>query len=113
MVVLAERRTEFAAFDSFHYAGHFVTPEQMTAAIAAAAPVELKFSPFPWLALTLIGIANPMLREVAKMGYLWQKPLELRDERLDEILGPDFGTPFDEAVVQTLTRFFGDRRKAA
>ena len=113
MVVLAGRRAQFGAFDTFHFAGNFVTPETMTEAIAAAAPVPLKFSPFPWLALTLIGVANPLLREVAKMGYLWQKPLALKDERLDKILGQNFGTAFDEAVAQTLTRFFGDKREAA
>lgn len=103
---LAWHRKELGAFENFHFAGNYATPEQMSAAIRAAAPVPLKVAGFPWVILSLLGLTNPVLREVAKMGYLWQKPMELRDERLDTILGADFGTPFVEAVAATVRPFF-------
>ncbi len=111
--IVAKRRGALAPFETFHFAGHFVTPEAMTAAIVAAAPVPLKVSPFPWLILSLLGIADPVMREVAKMGYLWVKPIELRDPRLDALLGPGFSTPFGVAVQETLTRFFPTTRRVA
>lgn len=111
---LAWHRKELGAFENFHFAGNYVTPEQLSAAVVEAAPVPLKVSGFPWVILTLMGLANPILREVAKMGYLWQKPMALRDARLDAILGPDFGTPFAEAMAATVGPFFAtDARKAA
>lgn len=47
------------------------------------------------------------------MGYLWQKPMELQDPRLEAILGPDFGRPFDEAIAATVAPYFSAERKAA
>lgn len=111
--VLAGRRDELAAFENFHFAGHFVTPEQMAAALVAAAPVPLKVSHFPWVLMTLMGLASPLMREVAKMGYLWQHPMALSDPRLDALLGAGFGTPFDEAVAATIEPFFAKRVEQA
>jgi len=111
--VLAFRRGEFAAFENFHFAGHFVGPEQFGAALKATAPVPLKVSNFPWFVLTLMGIADPIIRDVAKMGYLWQNTMELKDERLDAILGDGFNTPFEEAIASVVKCFFPLRRAAA
>jgi nucleoside-diphosphate-sugar epimerase len=103
---LAWHRAEFGAFERFHFAGHFVTPEEMTAAVVAAAPVPLKVSNFPRFIFTAMGLFDPMMREIGKMGYLWDNPMQLVDPRLDAILGPDFGTPLDEAVAATIPRYF-------
>lgn len=110
---LAARRRELGAYETFHFAGNFVTPEELGAAIAAAAPVPVKVSRFPWFLVTLMGLASPMMREVAKMGYLWQHPMALRDPQLDALLGPGFGTPFAEAIRETVTPFFTRTRAAA
>jgi nucleoside-diphosphate-sugar epimerase len=103
---LAWHRAEFGAFERFHFAGHFVTPEEMTAAVVAAAPVPLKVSNFPRFIFTAMGLFDPMMREIGKMGYLWDNPMQLVDPRLDAILGPDFVTPLDEAVAATIPRYF-------
>ena len=110
---LAWHRKELAAFENFHFAGDYVTPEQLTTAIVAAAPVPLKVSSFPWIILSVLGLTNPIMREVSKMGYLWQKPMALEDTRLDAILGPDFGTPFGEAIAATVQPYFAMQSMAA
>lgn len=110
---LAWHRAELGAFENFHFAGNYVTPEAMGAAIVEAAPVPLKHSYFPRLLFTLMGVASPMMRAVGSMGYLWAHPMELQDERLDTILGPDFGTPFAAAVAATVTPHFGAAQQAA
>lgn len=110
---LASHRQELAAFEAFHFAGHYVTPEQLSDAILKGAPVPLKVSSFPWVILSLLGLVNPLLREVAKMGYLWHKQMELSDSRLEVILGPDFGTPFEDAVAATVRPFFAAQSRAA
>jgi nucleoside-diphosphate-sugar epimerase len=103
---LAAVRGTLGAFERFHFAGNFVTPAQMGAAIAKAAPVPVKVSRFPWVLLHLLGVVDPVVRNVARMGYLWRHPLELRDARLDALLGGDFATPFEEAVAATVRPFF-------
>lgn len=110
---LAWHRRELAAFENFHFAGNFVTPEQMGAAIVAAAPVPLKVSYFPRILFTLMGITDPIMRDIARMGYLWSNPMELKDVRLDALLGPNFGTPFEAAIATSIAPFFADVRKAA
>lgn len=104
--VLGEKRGEFGALENFHFAGHYVTHGALMDAIVKASPVPLKVAPLPWLILQAMGLANGVIREVLKMRYLWNNPMELVDARLDVILGPDFGTPFEVAVAETVKPFF-------
>jgi nucleoside-diphosphate-sugar epimerase len=106
---LASLRSTLGPFERFHFAGNFVTPEAMAAAIVKAAPVKLATSRFPLWMLRVLGLFSPMLREVGKMGYLWRHPMELRDQRLDALLGPDFNTPFEAAIAATLPSYLGQR----
>jgi nucleoside-diphosphate-sugar epimerase len=112
-VRLAEARTRLGRFENFHFAGHFVTPDEMRDAIAAVAPPGTRFGLVPRWLFGAIGLVNPMLREVAKMGYLWEHPMQLRDPRLDALLGPNFATPFGDAVAATATPFFTSAQAAA
>jgi nucleoside-diphosphate-sugar epimerase len=102
----AMRRT-LGAFEDFHFAGHFVAPEQMAEAIRRAAPGPVSVSTFPLVLLKLLGLFDPTTREIARMAYQWRHPMELVDPRLDALLGPDFGTPFEVAVARTIAPFFG------
>ncbi|MDB5561346.1 MAG: hypothetical protein JWN11_764 [Hyphomicrobiales bacterium] len=110
---LAWHRKELGQVENFHFAGHFVTSQQMTAAIQAAAPAPLKVVPTPWTMISLMGLFMPVMREVVKMRYLWQNTMELQDPRLDAILGPDFGTPFGEAIKAVVPGFFPAMKQAA
>ena len=78
----------------------------MQVALETAAPTPIKVRPFLLPLLVVGGWFAPILRETAKMRYSWKTPLELRDERLDDILGPGFATPFDAAVQATARPFF-------
>lgn len=110
---LAWHRSELGAFENFHFAGNFVTPEAMAAAIQRAAPTRLKVSYFPRFVFSLMGLVNPIMREVARMGYLWDHPMELADPRLDAILGEGFATPFEQAVSASIAELMPQRAKAA
>jgi hypothetical protein len=103
---LASVRGTLKGFDRFHFAGHFVTREQMRVALekAATAPVKIKMFWMPLL--SVVGLFDPIVRESAKMRYIWKNAMELRDERLEEILGKGFNTPFDQAVAATVAPFF-------
>jgi nucleoside-diphosphate-sugar epimerase len=108
----AMRRT-LGGFEDFHFAGHFVTPEQMGAAIVKAAPRPVSVSAFPLILLKLFGLFDPVMREVAKMDYQWRHPMELRDSRLDALLGRNFGTPFEDAIAATIAPFFAQSTQIA
>ena len=110
--VLGEKRAEFGAFENFHFAGHYVTHGALMDAIVKAAPVPLKVAPLPWIILQAMGLANGVIREVVKMRYLWNSPMELVDPRLEAILGPDFNTPCEVAVAETVKPFFAQQAAA-
>lgn len=110
---VARARATFGAVESFHFSGHYVTPEEMAAAIAAAAPMALTRTTGPWTMLRLVGLFSPVVREVVKMRYLWEYPMQLEDARLDALLGPGFGTPFRAAVAATVGPVFAARAAAA
>lgn len=105
-VTLAERREQFASFETFHFAGHFVTAGEMFSAIEKQAGRKLKRVSTPWGMIRLMGLFMPVMRELVKMRYLFDRPLELQDARLEALLGPEFQTPFDEAVGSTVARYW-------
>jgi hypothetical protein len=113
LVQLAGIRETLGAFENFHFAGHFVTSDEMSRAIQTAAPVTLRQAPPPLTLLKIIAIFDPVIREVLKMRYLWENSMELKDERLEAILGPEFGTPFEVAVAAVTAPFFAGSKKAA
>lgn len=103
--VLADQREQLAPFENFHFAGHFATNGQLMSALTKAWATPLKVAAFPWIILQAMALANGRMREILKMRYLWTNPMQLVDPRLDAMLGPDFGTPFDVAVAQTALPF--------
>ncbi len=110
---LAERRADFSCFENFHFAGHWVSHGQIMAAVQTVLPRRVKVSPFPWWLLRAVGLANPVMRDIFRMRYLWQNEMELVDPRLDGLLGPGFTTPFEQAVTATVTDLLGSGEKAA
>ena len=110
---VAAVRGDLGAFENFHFEGHYVTHGALVAAIRNVAPLPLKVVPFAWSMLKMIGIFMPMMREIVKMRYLWDHSMQLADPQLDAILGKDFGTPFEQAVTQTVRPFFSDAAKLA
>lgn len=100
-VKVAEVRDTLPKFENFQFAGHFATGHQMIAEIQKQLPETYKVKQLPWRLLRIIGVFVPVVREVVKMNYLWFEPHQLQDEKLDAILGPDFGTSFEEAVAKT------------
>lgn len=112
-VALAQERAELGAFETFHFAGHAVSADRMFAAIQRAAPMRLRQVAFPWAMISAMGLVMPLMREIVKMRYLWENEMVLRDTRLDTLLGPDFGTPFETAVGETVRPFFAPRTSMA
>ncbi|MEO5805890.1 NAD-dependent epimerase/dehydratase family protein [Devosia sp.] len=110
---LAEQRQTLAAFENFHFEGHYVTHGALMAAIQNAAPRPVTVTPLNWLMFQLLSLAVPILREVLKMRYLWNNPMKLSDSRLEAMLGPDFGTPLNAAVAASVGKFFVEKKLAA
>jgi nucleoside-diphosphate-sugar epimerase len=105
MARLAEREDQLAAFDSFHFAGHWdADGTQMAAAIRrVTGKADLPLRRFPWLLARLASPFVTLFREIVEMRYLWQEAVALDNSRLVSVLGSEPHTPLDEAVRATLT----------
>lgn len=99
---VAEQHASLAAFENFHFAGHWVSHGQIMAAIQTALGRQLKIAPMPWWLLRAMGLINPIMRDIYRMRYLWLNEMELVDPRLDALLGTGCATPFEMAVAATI-----------
>jgi nucleoside-diphosphate-sugar epimerase len=52
--------------------------------------------------LRVLGLFNPLLREVLEMHYLWTTPVKLDDSRLRQLLPDLHKTPYTEGVRMTV-----------
>ncbi len=101
-VMLAEKRGSLPTFDRFHFAGHALTAEDIHAASEKALKRPLKVTRLNWTLVRLIGIAMPLMRELAKMSYLWFTPHSLDGSSFERVVGPLPHTPFDVALADAI-----------
>lgn len=103
MVRLIERGglEDFAAF---HMEGHWdADGTRMVDAIRhALGDPAIPMRRMPWFMMRLAAPFVPLLRELVEMKYLWDRPVRLRNERLEATIGAEPRTPLDEAVRATL-----------
>ena len=57
--------------------------------------------------LRILGLFNPVLRELVEMNYLMTDPLIVDDSALQQLLGEIAKTPYNEGVRQTLAAMSG------
>ncbi len=103
MVRLVER-ADLEDFASYHMEGQWDSDgAAMIGAIRRAADqADLPVRAFPWAVLTLTSPFIPLMRELAEMRYLWNRPIRLNNARLEARIGAEPRTPLDEAVRATL-----------
>jgi nucleoside-diphosphate-sugar epimerase len=101
---IADREQELPAFETFHFAGHWLAPgiEMAHAVRRACGNPQLPIRRFPWLAVTLLSPFVSLFRELLEMKYLWQQPLALDNRKLVGLLGREPRTPFDQAIGDSL-----------
>lgn len=106
MAALIERRDTLEPFARFHMQGHWdADGTRMTSTISHIARqhgMNPTISAFPWWLTAVLSPLVPTLRELREMRYLWTQPVHLDGRRLQEMLGTEPHTPWDEAVTATL-----------
>lgn len=111
-VAVAERGSADAgapAFEALHFAGHTLTGRELLDHVESAAAdlglrpaVGFRRGGMPWPLLRAAGLVVPMLREVARMSYLWRVPHALAGARLQARVGRLPATAPHEALRQSL-----------
>jgi len=104
IVQLVEREAELAAFEVFHFEGHwFERGVEIAEATRRVAGVpSARIWTFPWFLVYLLSPFVETFREMIEMRYLWNFGLELDNEKLRAFLGKEPHTALDEALRATL-----------
>jgi nucleoside-diphosphate-sugar epimerase len=101
---LMDRAEELAAFESFHFQGHWDEDgTQMIAAIRQACDnQDIPVKALPWWLLRLASPFNETMRELYATRPLWVTPIQLDNTKLLRFLGKEPHTPLLGAVETTL-----------
>ncbi len=87
----------------WHLAGAGVISQQaMAQQIFAQAGTRMRTRVLGKTGLRLLGLFNPMLRELVEMHYLQTEPVIMDDSALHRLLGAIIKTPYAEGIRQTL-----------
>jgi nucleoside-diphosphate-sugar epimerase len=104
MIRLIEKGNALPAFAVYHMRGHWDGDgRQMIGAIERTVGHKVKTRPFPWWILPLAAPFVPLMKELREMRYLWNVPLQMRNDKLVAVLGEEPHTPIDEAMKASLT----------
>jgi len=114
-VALAEKRKELGAFERFNFEGHTFTGKSMKTAAERAVGRRLTAKTVPWMLIRTAGLVMPMMREIARMSYLWRTPHSLDGSKLERTVGKLRATDPVDAIRQAIAdlKLDGDHRMAA
>ena len=87
--MLAARRADLPRFTAIGFPGYTLTGAELMDLVDQATGAKAKRGGLPWPILRLMGLFNPLMREVAEMRYLWQRPHAIDGIDFAAIL-PDF-----------------------
>ncbi len=101
---LLDREDQLAAFDVFHFAGHWLArADEMGASIRRVTrKPRLPIRSFPYILVYALAPFVETFREMIEMRYLWTRPIGLDNAKLVRILGAEPHTPLDQAMRATL-----------
>ncbi|MGA9659370.1 MAG: SDR family NAD(P)-dependent oxidoreductase [Asticcacaulis sp.] len=102
IVRLAEKETELADYEVFHFESHNVTPRQLAEAGGKAAQRKVRVSHMPRMMFSLIAVFDPFMKAALEMLYLWDVPHALKDDRLKQVIGDVPKTSLDVALKSML-----------
>lgn len=87
----------------WHLAGAGITTQrELAAEMARQTGRPLPLRVVGKTMLRLLGLFNPVMRELVEMNYLLTDPLVLDDAALQRLIGPVRKTPYAEGIRQTL-----------
>ena len=104
MARLLDREDQLAAFDVFHFAGHWLARgDEMGASIRRATHrPRLPIRAFPYIMVYALAPFVETMREMIEMRYLWTRPIGLDNTKLVRFLGEEPHTPLDQAIRTSL-----------
>jgi nucleoside-diphosphate-sugar epimerase len=79
-----------------------ITTRQFAKLVFAQAGQKLRLRAANKMMLRILGLFNPIMREMVEMHYLWTTPVKLDDRRLRTLLPDLQKTSYEDGIRQTL-----------
>jgi nucleoside-diphosphate-sugar epimerase len=108
LVKLAERRADFAPYETFGFPGDTMTGAELIATIEAVTGSRFNVRPMSWWFIKTIGQMMALSRELSELEYLWQVPHRISGEKLAAAIGDIPHTQLPAAIAASL-RALGHR----
>lgn len=102
IVRLAEAEARLGDFEVFHFEGYNVTMRQLAEAGHLATGQKVRLRRMPRIVFHVMGLFDAFMRETLEMLYLWDVPHALKDNRLEQVIGPLPRTPLAEGLRHSL-----------
>ena len=103
-VAVALAREDRAYGRAWNFAGPgTITQREFARLVFEQAGHEPKLTVANKTMLRVLGLFNPLMRELVEMNYLQSDPVNLDDRALHELLPDLRATPYPEAIAQTLS----------
>jgi nucleoside-diphosphate-sugar epimerase len=102
MVELARRRAEFKPLESFGFAGHAITGNELISTIEAVTRSTFNVRRMGWWMIKSFGQLFAMGRELSELEYLWRVPHRISGEKLKIAIGDVPHTPLHAAIAASL-----------
>jgi nucleoside-diphosphate-sugar epimerase len=107
--VAVAARDPVRGVERLNFEGHTLTGREFMAALEQEAtalgllpPAGFRLGGMPWGLIRAIGLVHPMMRELARMSYLWRVPHGLDGRALRRRAGALKSTPLGAALRQSL-----------
>jgi nucleoside-diphosphate-sugar epimerase len=87
----------------WHFAGSgVITQREVIQRVFQMADRKPRFRVAGKTTLRMLGLFNPMMRELAEMHYLLTNPVLMDDSALQSLFGPLYKTPYDDGLRLSL-----------
>jgi len=110
IVEIAQREESYGAGQNWHIPGPGLISGHALVRIAQQTAGKRKaVMPLGRIGLSLIGLFNPVMKEVVEMLYLTEEPLVLSGEKYERLIGPIQWTPHEQAIAATMRSLMNKR----
>lgn len=103
-VAVAEKRASLQGHHDLHFSGHTLSGQQLHAALELTQGRGLKLGSLPWGLFRALAPVVPLMRAFVDMRYLWQRPHQLDNTGLINLIGAEPHTPLKLALQEILGR---------
>ncbi len=89
MVALAEIRETLALYEDVPFEGTNISASALTSKMSKTLGHNIQITNVPWIAIKIMGLLNPIMREVLEMRYLWDVEHAVDGSKIARLL-PNF-----------------------